>query len=294
MAFGSRLSAFGRAASSEQFAHSPTPKARSLLALALCFSAATGLSAITLVSVSDEIAIGKQAQAQVRKEVPVLHDSQVAAYVSDIGRRLSAAAPGPKYPYTFSVADYKEINAFALPGGPVWINRGVLRAATNESQVAAVLAHEIAHVAQRHAADQLTKTMVARWGLGLLGAVLGNSGGAMGAQAAAALLANGIFMKFSRDDEADADRVGLRILVRAGWDARGMMEMFEILRRESQRNPGAVAAFFASHPSPEDRIQAIRATVVTRRPAGRRNSARFQTIARRVRALPPAHSMAKP
>ena len=108
----------------------------------LAFNAAIlALAGITLISVPQEIDIGKQENAQVRKETPQVADAQVAAYVSRIGQRLAKAAPGAKYPYSFAVADYGEINAFSLPGGPVWINRGVLRAATNESQAAGVVAH---------------------------------------------------------------------------------------------------------------------------------------------------------
>ena len=100
-----------------------------------------------------------------------------------------------------------------------------------------MLAHEIAHIAQRHAADQLAKAMMANLGLGLLGTLLGNGGGANAAQTAAGFLANGVFLKFSRDDEREADQVGLQMMRRAGWDARGMVELFEILQREAQRDP---------------------------------------------------------
>src|SRR5215207_9941635 len=130
--------------------------------------------AITLVSVSQEIDIGKQADRQVRRQLREFRDPEAVAYVRDIGRRLARAAPGPEYPYSFSVADYREVNAFALPGGPVWIHRGVLHVATSESQVASVVAHEIAHIAQRHAASRLSTAMVENMGLGLLGAMLGN------------------------------------------------------------------------------------------------------------------------
>ncbi len=249
------------------------------------------LGAIELISVKEEIAIGKQADAQARAKMAVLRDAAVSSYVRRLGQRLVAAAPGPKYPYTFKVADYREINAFALPGGPIWVNRGVLQSATNESQFAAVLAHEIAHVAQRHAADQLTKVMIAKWGLGFFGAILGNSGGAGAAQGAAGLLANGVFLKFSRDDEADADRVGLRILTRAGWDGRGMVELFEILRRESRRDPSAVEVFFSTHPSPQDRIAQLRSEAAARRAAGRHDSRDFQQVKLRLRRLPPARRM---
>ena len=257
---------------------------------ALWLAAAPATAAITLISVEQEIAIGRESNAQVRKEVPVLGDAAVTAYVRDLARRLIPVAPGPKYPYTVSVANYREINAFALPGGPVWINRGVLQAATNESQVAGVLAHEIAHIAQRHAADQLTKVFATNFGLGVLGAFLGNAGGASTAQMAAGLLANSMFLKFSRDDEREADQVGLRMVVRAGWDARGMIELFEQLRRASSRDPVLVETFFSSHPAPADRIAALRSQVA-KNTGGRRDSQQFRTIKARLAKMPAAKSM---
>jgi predicted Zn-dependent protease len=263
-----------------------------VLVTAIALSATAAAAQIALVSVQQEIEIGRQANAQVRKEVPEVGDGQVTAYVRSIGERLVRHAPGPKYPYSFSLADYREINAFALPGGPVWLHRGVMHAATSESQVAGVLAHEIAHIAQRHAADQLTKAMMANLGLGLLGAVLGNGAGAGAAQTAAGLLANGIFLKFSRDDERDADQVGLQIMRRAGWDGRGMVELFEILQREARRNPGAVEAFFSSHPSPQDRIGRLQGEVA-KSPGGTRDSRQFQSVRARLLKMSPPRAMPK-
>ena len=248
------------------------------------------LLAITLVSVQEEIDIGKQADAQVRQMMPELRDSATINYIRALGQRLSASAAGPTYPYTFSVVDYREINAFALPGGPVWLHRGVLQTATNESQVAGVLAHEIAHVARRHAADQLTKAMMTNWGLTALGAILGNSGGAGVTQVAAGLLANGVFLKFSRDDEREADDVGLEMMRRAGWDPRGMIELFETLRKEQSRDPGSVAVFFSSHPSPQDRIARLQAQAARNR-GGRRDSQQFQSIKARLLKMPAAKAM---
>jgi beta-barrel assembly-enhancing protease len=250
----------------------------------------TAFLAISLVSVNQEIEIGKQANAQVRKQVPELRDAEVNEYIRGLGRRLVAQAGGPKYPYTFSVADYRELNAFALPGGPVWVHRGILQTATNESQVAGVMAHEIAHISQRHAADQLTKATMANWGLGVLGALLGNDGGATAAKLAAGFLANGLFLKFSRDDEREADRVGLQMLARAGWDGRGMVELFEMLRHEQKRDPGRVEMFFSTHPSPQDRIVRLQRDVGRAR-AGRRDSPQFQSVRARLLRLPPAKSM---
>jgi predicted Zn-dependent protease len=238
-------------------------------------------AAITLVSVEEEIAIGKQANAQVRSQTPEVKDGQVVRYVRDVTQRLARAATGPKYPYSVAIADTREINAFALPGGPVWIHRGVLEKANNESQVASVLAHEIAHIARRHAATQLTTVAMTKWSLGLLGALLGNSGGAGGAQVAAEFLASGAFLKFSREEEREADRVGLALLMRAGWDGHGMVEMFEILKKEAGRNPTSVEAFFSSHPSPQDRIKELQSTVAGRR-GGRRDSRDFQVIKARL------------
>ena len=251
--------------------------------------ALVALAGFTLISVPQEIEIGREENAQVRKQIKQLRDPQVTAYITRLGQRLAKAAPGARYPYSFQVADAAEINAFSLPGGPVWINRGVLRAAGNESQVAGVLAHEIAHIAQRHAADQLTKTLLTKWSLGVLGAMLGNVGGAGAAQAAGAMVANGVFLKFSRDDEREADRVGLQIMTKAGWDARGMIELFDVLRREAKRDPGAVEVFFSSHPSPEDRITELRAAAARGR-RGVRDTAAFRAVKSRVVRLAPARA----
>ena len=247
-------------------------------------------AAINLISVDREIAIGKEANANTRRQVPEMADADVRDYVRSIGARLAKAATGPRYPYSFHVANYRELNAFALPGGPVWINRGVLQMATHESQVAGVLAHEVAHVAQRHAAEQMTKAMLANFGLGMLGALLGNTGGAGAAQSAAGLGANLWFLKFSRDDEAEADRVGLRILRRAGWDGRGMIELFESLKREQGRDPAAVEVFFSSHPAPQDRLNALR-TDASRARGGVRNTSTFQAVKARLAKMPPPRRM---
>jgi predicted Zn-dependent protease len=241
----------------------------------------TVVAAAALVSVEQEIEIGKQADAQVRKQVRELRDPEVARYVRGIGARLAPHAGGPKYPYSFSVAENRELNAFALPGGPVWVHRGLIETAETEAQLAGVIGHEIAHISLRHAADQLTRSTVANLGLGLLGAMLGNDGGAAAARLAAGVLAGGIFLKFSRDDEREADRAGLEMLTRAGWDGRGMEEMFRVLQREQQRNPGRVETFFSTHPAPQDRIGRLQREPASRR-RGRRDTAAFRSIRARL------------
>jgi len=245
---------------------------------------------MALISVNEEIALGRQAQQQVKAEVPQLSDATVTRYVQAIGRRLAARAAGPKYPYTFTVADYREINAFALPGGPIWLHRGTIAASANEAQLAGVLAHEVAHVAQRHAADQLTKRLVANGLLGLLGAVLGNDRSARTAQAAAQVMAGGYMLKFSRDDEREADRVGARILRQAGWDAREMIAFMDTLRREQGRDSSSVEVFLSSHPGPAERAALLR-SALRGGAGGRRDSAQFQQVRARLKQLPPARSM---
>lgn len=249
------------------------------------------LGAVSLISVQNEIEIGREAQAQVRRQVVELRDATVLSYVRDVGRRLAARTTGPRYPYSFDVADYREINAFALPGGPVWIHRGAMEAARTEAQMAGVLAHEIAHIAERHAADQLTKAMIANGLLGLLGAVLGNEGGgARTARIGAGLFAQGLFLKFSRDDERAADRAGARIMHRAGWDPDGMIEFFQILRERAKRDPSSIEVFVSTHPSPENRVAELRGVTAGLK-GGRRDSARFQEIRQRLGRLPPAQRM---
>lgn len=236
---------------------------------------------LLLMSVEEEVAVGRRMHAQMGREVVSIGDRTVARYLRALGERLGRVAPGPKYPYRFSVVDDRTINAVALPGGSIWIHRGVLRAARNESQLVSVVAHEMAHVAQRHAARQWTNVAMAQWGLSLLGAFLGNVGGAGTAQVAAGLLTRGVFLEFSREDEREADRVGLRMMRRAGWDGRGMLELFELLRREQQRDPGVVEQFLSTHPTPQARIGEMRPRVTA---GGRRNSDAFIAVKARLAA----------
>jgi predicted Zn-dependent protease len=242
------------------------------------------------VSVADEIALGRQAHHQLLAKTPHI-DGSIESYVGLVGRRLASQTRGPRYPYSFSIADYREINALALPGGPVWINRGALQAATTESEMAGVLAHEIAHIAERHAAAQISKEIIANGLLGLLGAVLGNAGGATTAEAGAQVLAGGYLMTFTREDERAADRLGAAIMRRAGWDPHGLLDFMETLRRQSGRDPSAVEVFFSTHPSPAERIADLRALLAESSSRGRRDSPAFHTMHSALARLPPAKRM---
>ncbi|BCS32859.1 peptidase M48 [Luteitalea sp. TBR-22] len=249
------------------------------------------MAAFQLISVRDEVQLGRQAQEELRRQTPEVSDPRVRAYVADLGARLASHASGEAYPYSFSVADYRELNAFALPGGPVWVHRGVLEAADAEAQLAGVLAHEIAHISERHAAQQITKGTVANGLLGLLGAIVGDRGaGAAAAQVAAGVTANSFMLKFSRDDEREADREGVGLLQRAGYDPRGLLEFMQVLARQEGRSPGSVAQFLSTHPAPASRVREL-SQLVARAPAGRRTSAAFTDARRRLASLPAARPM---
>lgn len=252
------------------------------MALLLVLACGSSVGALSLVSVEQEIAIGRQAQQEVRSQVPVVRDPDVAGYVQRLGRRLAAQAPGPDYPYSFSVANSRELNAFALPGGPVWVHRGILEAAENEAQVAGVMAHEIAHIAERHSAEQMTRATVANGLLGLLGHVLDGGRGEAAARIGAGLGTQFLFLKFSRDHEREADRVGAQIMRRAGYDPAGMVEFFELLERHQRRSPGAVANFLSTHPAPGSRAAELRPVAGG---GGRRTSAEFNAMKRELRSL---------
>jgi beta-barrel assembly-enhancing protease len=261
-----------------------------IFTLALVLSASSATGALQLISVRDEVAIGRKAQQDVRRQVPELRDATVNNYIDNLGRRIASRADGPRYPYSFDVANYREINAFALPGGPIWLHRGLIDAAQNEAQLAGVIAHEVAHIAERHAASQLTKGTFANIGLGLLGAVLGDGRGAQIAQMGAGFAANATMMKFSRDAEREADRKALLYMKRAGYDPRGMVEFLQVLRQRQGRDPGSVQVFFSSHPAPAERVRRLQQEA-NRLAGGRRDSASFRTVQARLDRLPPAPSM---
>jgi predicted Zn-dependent protease len=257
-----------------------------MLAALLSLSAATA-SAFVLISVDEELRWGREAQAAMHAEVPLVANPAIGQYVTSIGRRLASHVSGPKYPYSFTVGDYAELNALTLPGGYIWINRGAVQAARNEAQLAGVLAHEVAHVALRHAARQISNAAVARAGLGFLSALLGNVGGAITSDAAARTMTSGVFLGFSRDDEREADRVGTDLLKRAGWDPRGLTGFLEIVRARARRAPSTVNVFFSTHPALDDRLAELRRRLPAKT-AGRRDSAAFRECVRRLSRLPPA------
>jgi predicted Zn-dependent protease len=249
-------------------------------------------AALVLISVPQEITLGHQAQAAMAARTPRIASAEIQQYVSQIGHRLAASAGGPAFSYSFDVANRAEVNALALPGGHVWVYRGALGVARSESELAGVLAHEVAHVVERHAARQASTAMVASVGLELLSALLGNTGGAVTSGLAANALTGSAFLGFSREDELIADREGTRILRKAGWDPDGLVSFLEAARVTARKNPTALDVFFSTHPATEDRIAALRHATAPHASL-RRDSAAFWAMKRQLASLPPAPKESK-
>jgi predicted Zn-dependent protease len=228
--------------------------------LAASIVSAAPAAAVNLFSVQQDVQAGRQAAGQVERQMPMLRDAQVTSYVNAIVRRLAAQADGPEFAYQAKVVNSAEINAFALPGGYIYVNRGLISAVRNEAELAGVLAHEIAHVAERHGTEQATKAYGAQAGVGLLAQVLGGRDRRLGVaeQVIGSLGVNAAFMKFSRNAEHEADQVGARIMARAGYDPMAMATFFDLLQAQKRSNPNAVAKFFSSHPPASDRSARIR------------------------------------
>lgn len=200
--------------------------------------------------------MGLQAMAEMYKQMPVLPDSSpVTQYVQQLGRKLVPVIPQDKsWPYQFHVIPQKDINAFALPGGPIFINLGTIQAADNEAELAGVMAHEMSHVYMQHSAKQAGRTSLAQGLLGILGAVLpGNTAGNI-ARLGIQIGAGTVFMKYSRNDEAEADAVGAIIMYGAGFNPKAMAEFFQKLE---QQGGGTGPQFLSDHPNPGNRVAAV-------------------------------------
>ena len=230
-----------------------------LLAGACATNPVTGRREFSLMSEAQEIAIGQQQDVDVRKEMGVYSDTGIQQYVSDIGLKLARLSERPELPWHFAVVDVPAINAFALPGGYIYITRGILPFLQDESQLAGVLGHEIGHVTARHAARQYSRATGAQVGL-ILGSIF-VPGGANVAELGASGLGL-LFLKNGRGDEIEADGLGVRYAAKGGWDPAGVPQMLSTLARieEASDNKG-VPNWMATHPAPEDRIQRVQASV---------------------------------
>jgi predicted Zn-dependent protease len=234
-----------------------------ILALAVAAGCATnpvtGKRELSLMSEAQEIQIGQQQDVEVRREMGVYNDRALQEYVSTLGMKLAQVSERPNLPWHFTVVDVPAINAFALPGGYIYITRGILPFLDDEAQLAGVLGHEIGHVTARHAAQQYSRATGAQLGL-ILGSILvpqtrpfaqlGESGLGL------------LFLKYGRDDEEQADTLGVKYAASAGWDPAGVPQMLTTLARieEASDNKG-VPNWLSTHPAPVDRVQKVQAAI---------------------------------
>jgi predicted Zn-dependent protease len=246
------------------------------------------------VSTQQEVEMGTNYSQQINNQLPIISDPEITRYINLLGDSIARLSDDRNLSWRFYVVDSKEVNAFAVPGGYVYVNRGLIERATSMNQLAGVLGHEIGHVTQRHTVKQMQASQRANAGLTL--ACILTSVCEYGAANAAVQIGGGaLFAKFSRDDETEADMQGIQNVVHAGIDPRGIPEMFRILLRErDSRSGGGVDSWFRTHPLEEDRIRATEA-VIAQYPSAQlarltKDTPRYQAFRQRLASLPVAVS----
>lgn len=247
--------------------------------------------------VQDDVKIGSQAATEVEKQFPILSDADATRYLERVGARLVTAIPPQfrqtTFDYRFKLVNASDINAFALPGGPMYVNRGMIEAARNEGEMAGVMAHEISHVALRHATAQQTKQGSLGNQIGMIGMILGGAILAGEAGAQLGMLGAAAWMtKFSREYETQADVLGARIMADAGYDPRDLANMFKTI---AAQGGGSGPEWLSSHPDPGNRFEKINkeATYLNVSPNPIKLTRDFERVQARLRAMPKARSMAE-
>jgi beta-barrel assembly-enhancing protease len=239
-----------------------------------------GAKDFNLISIDEEWQLGQQLSQEVASQVRFNTDPAVNAYIQQIGNRLRERTPAPfnQLPWTFQVVQDDNINAFAIPGGHVYVNTGLIKAAENASELAGVMGHEMSHVTARHTTEQISR----EYGLSILaGLVLGQNPGQL-QQIVTQIVAGGAIARFSREAEAEADKLGIQLMHDAGYDPRGMAAMFRVLLAHQQSEPSRVEQFFATHPTTEARIRDAETRAQQLGPGGMTDEPAFQDARRRV------------
>jgi len=248
-----------------------------------CGSGGVGGGDFNLISIEEEWQLGNQLAQDIARQVRFNNDPAVNAYVRNMGQRIISQAPAPfnGLPWDFHVVDDPSINAFAIPGGHVYVHTGLIANANSASELAGVMAHEISHVVARHSTEQITR----QYGLSILaGLVLGQNPGQL-QEIAAQIVAGGALARFSRDAEREADEIGIRLMYDAGYDPRGMASMFRVLLEHQQREPSRVEQFFSTHPTTMERVRDAekRAAQFPAKPGLITDEPAYQEIRQRVR-----------
>ncbi len=261
------------------------------LGAGLAWMGASSIASSCAISQKQEVQLGADYATQIDAQLPIVRDAQVARAISTLGKSLAAVTDMRGLTWHFAVVDSKEVNAFAVPGGWVYVNRGLIARAETMDELAGVLGHEIGHVTRRHSVHQMQQSQQVGGGLLAL-CTLTKVCDTGAAQATIDLGGTALFARFSRQDEAEADEEGVRTSVKAGIDPNGIPKMFRSLLTERRANPGAVDAFFATHPLEEDRITATSQQIATYPPSQLRglrvDSDAFRQLKRRLASLPPS------
>lgn len=260
------------------------------LAVVVCMGGAVSTAGCATVSTQQEVALGADYSRQINRQLPLLNDQATLSYVNQIGQQIAAIADPRGIRYNFYVVNSDVVNAFALPGGYVYINRGLIERADNLSEFAGVLSHEIGHVAQRHSIEQLQRAQNANLGLQVLyGVLLGRNPSGV-EQAGIQLGGGAVFAGYTRDAEREADAVAVGYMIRAGYNPNGMVTFFQELLEMQQRQPSRVEQWFATHPTTQERVTNTRA-VIARTPGANNGNLTtdtrgFQNFRSRVASLP--------
>jgi Zn-dependent protease with chaperone function len=247
-------------------------------------------------SAEQDVELGREAAKDAEKQLPLVTNRDASDYVAALGQKLAAKSPNQyKFPFIFKIVDERSINAFALPGGPVYVNRGAIEAADNEAQLAGVMGHEIGHVILRHGTNQASKSQVAQGLAGILGGVLGDRGVGAAIGQLSVFAAGGVLLKYSRDAESQADLMGTQILYDMGYDPKAMAQFFDKLAKEHKGSK--TEQFFSNHPIPENRVIKVNEEIRRIGPVPSNpvtDSMDFQRVKRAMLAMPEPKPMAKP
>lgn len=272
--------------------HTLTKRARrSVAVLAVAGATATAGACAPSVTTQQEVQLGADYSRQINRQLPLVRDAAANQYINQLGREIARAADPRGIPYTFYIVNSAQVNAFAIPGGHIYINRGLIERSDNVAELAGVLAHEIGHVVERHGIEQMQRANNANTALGVVyGVLLGRQPGAI-EQVAVQAGGTAVFASYGRNAEREADNVAIGYMIRSGYNPRGLISMFQELLAERRRNPSRVEQWFSTHPLTEERVQnteaAIAATPGANAPRLVTDTRAFQNFRQRVRSLSP-------
>ncbi len=243
------------------------------------------------ISQQQEVQMGQEYAQQINAQLPIIQDPELNRYINVLGDSIARLTRRRDLDWHFFIVDAQEVNAFAVPGGFIYVNRGLIERADQMDELAGVLGHEIGHVLRRHTIKQMEKAQGANIGV-TLACILTSICNSQIAGAAINVAGGAVFARFSRQDEAEADAEGFDNVVRAGISPVGMVTMFQKLLAERRTRPGAVESWFITHPLEEDRIQAIQAKINQLPPSTLASlgsdTRNFHSFKARIQSLPPS------